>query len=207
MNRICAQFDDIGNINFNFAGIPPFNWQMLLAEPCLTTNNQIITTFCEMDDSNFSNIIEMKEYDDLGVKEITGGYEILKDSIVHELEAICGSIETAYPFITKYLFTGENVNKASHKQMYWRVFGEIAVRNLIHNLEFCDTCPDCGMKVPHWVDKHICIKNSPGFFECVDCGKLCERTNSRQCRCENCQQEYRHTSKLANKRKHYIKKR
>lgn len=206
MNRICAQFDDIGNINFNYAGVPPFNYQMLLSEPCLTINNELVNIFCEMDDSNFSNIIEMKEYDDLGIKENTGGFEILKDAIVHELELKCKNIEVAYPFVTKYLFTGENMNKASHKQMFWRVFGDIAVHNIRNNLESCDTCPDCGMKVPYWVNKHVCIKNSPGFFECVDCGKLCERTNSRQCRCEECQQEYRRISKLANKRMHYKRK-
>lgn len=207
MNRICSQFDDIGNINFNYAGVPPFNWQMLLSEPCLKTNNKLVSIFCEMDDSNFSNIIEMKEYDDLGVKENTGSYEILKESIIHELNLACGDYKLAYPYITKYLFTGENFNKASHKQMYWRIFGEIAVKNIINNLSACDVCPDCGMKVPYWVEKHTCIKNSPGFFECIDCGKICERVNSRQCRCEECQQAFRYTSKLANKRKNYKKKR
>lgn len=207
MNRICSQFDDIGNINLNYSGLPPFNWQMLLSEPCLSTNNSLIQTFCEMDDSNFSNIIEMKEYDDLSTKENTGGYEILKESIIHELELQCGSVEAAYPYITKYLFTGDNLNKASHKQMYWRVFGSITVRNLINNLTAFDVCPECGAKVPLWVEKHVCAKNSPGFFECVDCGKLCERMSSKQSRCESCQQQYRYTYKLANKRKNYQKKR
>lgn len=33
MNRICMRFDDIGNINMNYAGVAPFNWKMLMPGP------------------------------------------------------------------------------------------------------------------------------------------------------------------------------
>lgn len=201
MNRICKQFDDIGNINLNYAGIPPFNWQMLMSEPCLQSDLNIINVFCEIDDNNISNIIELKYQDNPDLK-----YDIMCDDIIESLTRLCGSIENAYPHITKYLFTGDNLNKSSHKQMYWRIFGNIALEKLKQNLYSCDICPDCGAKIPSWVNNHMCLKNTRGFFECIDCGKICERINSRQCRCETCQTEYRRANKLANKRKHYKKK-
>ena len=108
-----------------------------------------------------------------------------------------GSLENAYPHVAKYLFAGEGMNKSVHKQMFWRVFGQIALNNLRKNLSNCDTCQECGIKVPDWVANHNCIKNTKGFYECIDCGKLCERTNARQCRCEGCQEIYTAITKRA----------
>ena len=99
--------------------------------------------------------------------------------------------------MAKYLFAGEGMNKSVHKQMFWRVFGQIALNNLRKNLSNCDTCQECGIKVPDWVANHNCIKNTKGFYECIDCGKLCERTNARQCRCEGCQEVYTAITKRA----------
>lgn len=194
MNRICQRFDDIGQINMNVAGIPPFNWQMLMGEEKTFLPQEItskaITTFCDMDSSNLSNVIEAKEYDDLGNKSDSLGYDLIKEAIVDEMISLCGSLQAIYPYVTKYLFTGENFHKPSHKQMFWRVFGEIALKNLEHNLEDYTVCSECGAKIPSKYSSHLCLRNSQGYFECVDCGLICERINSRQCRCEDCQKEH-----------------
>lgn len=190
MNRICKRFDDIGNINMNYAGIAPFNWQMMLADQCTDMDSEIVSIFCDMDTSNISNVIESREYSDATDIENVCGFELLKEDIVNEIEKKCGSIDKAYPCIAKYLFTGENVSKSTHKQMFWRVFGDIALRNIKTNLKDCDICPHCKMHIPSWVKNHVCNKSSIGFFECIDCGKMCERINSRQCRCQDCQKDH-----------------
>lgn len=59
MNRICASFDDIGNINMNYAGIEPFNWQMLLSKPIDNQRPDIVSLFCKLDSSNMANLIEL----------------------------------------------------------------------------------------------------------------------------------------------------
>ena len=111
-----------------------------------------------------------------------------------------GSLEKVYPYVAKYLFAGEGMNKSSHKQMFWKVFGNIALTNLKRNLSSCDICPECGIKVPAWVKNHQCIKNAKGFYECIDCGQMCERTNSKQYRCEYCQEAYRNDQKRTRQR-------
>lgn len=191
MNRICAAFDDIGNIDLNYAGILRFNWKMLLSEPCVLTRPEIPQLFCELDNINLTNIIEAQDSPYISEREQVAGYELLAQMIAQEMIETFGSLEITYPYIVKYLFAGENVDKAAHKQMFWRVYGDIALRCLKQNLISCDKCPDCKARVPAWDTNHTCIKTARGFFECEDCGKAFERTNSRQCRCEACQKKHR----------------
>lgn len=190
MNRICARFDDIGNINMNYAGIEAFNWQMMMPGPIESNRADIVELFCALDSDNLSNLIELHNEKDF-MQEIALSYEVLKDTIVHELLEICGSLEEAYPHIVKHLFTGENAAKASHKQMFWRVFGEIAVRTLTKNLAEHISCLNCGQKIPTWNKEHLCPKTDRGLVMCVDCGIVVNRLNSKQYRCECCQAEYR----------------
>ena len=195
MNRICRSFDDIGNINMNYAGIPPFNWQMLLSEPCIESRLEIPELFCEMDNANLASIIESQESSYANEKQLVNGYALVAEDIVDRITAKYGSLEEAYPYVAKYLFAGEGQNKSAHKQMFWRVFGEIALNNLKTNLIGSDICPTCGMRVPGWVTTHTCAKNVQGFYTCIDCGAICERSNSKQCRCEGCQEDYRRSQK------------
>jgi len=197
MNRISHAFDDIGNINMNYAGIPPFNWQMLMSGPCALMRPEIPQLFCELDNSNLTSVIESQENPYSSEKQLINNYAIVAEDITNEMIKRYGSLEEAYPHVVKYLFAGEGMNKSVHKQMFWRVFGWIAVTNLRKNLSDCDTCPECGVKVPSWVENHRCVKNTKGFYECIDCGAICERKNAKQCRCELCQNVYAVISKRA----------
>ena len=207
MNRICARFDDIGMINMNYAGIAPFNWQMLLAHNQIPYNIDAVKLFCEMDDANIANIIRAQEETDDYERTSTYAFDLVRDLITEELVKRFGNLEAVYPSIVKYLFAGTGATRAAHKQMFWRVFGEMAYRNLENNVKTCSSCSHCRMKIPTWVINHTCEKNISGFFECVDCGIWCERTNSKQCRCVLCQAEYRKTyvSQLNKKRYERIK--
>ena len=191
MNRICNAFEDIGNINMNYAGIPQFNWQMLLEEPCPNSKPEIPELFCEMDNANLTTVIESRDSAYSDEKQLISGYALVAEEIVDKMTRKFGSLEEAYPYVVKYLFAGEGVNKPAHKQMFWRVFGNIALDVLKYNLVSCDVCPECGIKVPSWVKSHTCVKNTRGFYQCIDCGVMCERTNAKQCRCDTCQETYR----------------
>lgn len=79
--------------------------------------------------------------------------------------------------------------------MYWRLFGEIALTHLQRNLQDFKTCPTCQEKRPSWARRHACPKDRHGLFVCVDCGAVGGRANSKQCRCEECQKQYRKTYK------------
>lgn len=136
------------------------------------------------------NLIELASGNEPN-KEIASSYDVLKETIIHELLEICDSLEEAYLHITKYLFSGENAAKSSHKQMYWRIFGQIAVKNLEANLQNCSYCLTCNERIPEWDQTHLCPATSKGLFVCVDCGIVSNRTGSKQCRCEVCQAEYR----------------
>lgn len=200
MNRICRAFEDIGNINMNYAGIAQFNWQMLLSEPCVGMKPEIPQLFCDLDVSKLSSVIESQENSYASEKQLINNYGVVAEDIVNQITDKYGSLEEAYPYITKYLFAGEGINKPAHKQMFWRVFGEIALRNLRRNLSDCDVCPECNIKVPSWVKSHKCVKNTKGFYECIDCGVMCERKNAKQCRCEECQEVYTNIQKRARSR-------
>lgn len=206
MNRICAAFDNIGNINMNYANVAPFNWQMFLTDNDAIYNVAAVSLFCQMDDANVANVIEIHTSDiDSGTK-INSLYNIVGEDIAHELIKKFGSLEEVYPSIVKYLFAGSNASKIAHKRMFWRVFGDIACQALEKNMQTYTVCDKCGMKIPPWGKSHVCPKDAVGFFECCDCGAWCERTNSKQCRCASCQEEFhRFQNNLINKKK-YIKK-
>ena len=205
MNRICAAFDDIGNINMNYAKVPPFNWQMFLSEPCIGTDDEVVQLFCDLDSSNVSNVIESQENVYCSEKQLINNYAIVAEDITREIVDRYGSLEYAYPYIVKHLFAGQGMNRSAHKQMFWRVFGQMALDNLRMNLSNCDTCDKCGMKIPSWAFDHQCVKNTRGFFVCLDCGKICERTNSRQYRCPEC--IHKQKIEIQKKRRHDIQDR
>ena len=200
MNRICRAFDDIGRINLNYAGVPQFNYQMLMSSPVKDSHPEIYQLFCELDSSNLTSVIESQDNAYSSEKQLINNYSIVAEDITNELTQRYCSLEYAYPYIAKYLFAGEGVDKAAHKQMFWRVFGQIALDNLKNNLANCDVCPECGIKIPAWVENHNCIKNTKGFYECIDCHVICERTNPKQCRCEYCQDVYKNAQKKARQR-------
>lgn len=207
MNRICANFDDIGNINMNYANVPPFNWQMLLKNNNSVYNIAAVTLFCRMDDNNLANVIEIQQND----LDVSAGmfslYDIIGKDIEHELCERYGSLEAVYPSIVKYLFAGSNANKMAHKRMFWRVFGDLACQALEYNTQTYTVCDNCGMKIPSWAKNHVCPKDTVGFFECCDCGAWCERVNSRQCRCVSCQEEFhRVRNNIINKMKYQRRK-
>ena len=204
MNRICLAFDDIGKINFNHANVPPFNWQMLITDNDQPYNIAAVNTFCKLDTENKSNLASAS-YADMDAEDIEDmqGFEFVKEMIVEELTKDGRTLEKCYPSIVKYLFAGANMNKATHKQMFWRVFGDIAVRNLEENLKTYTECDKCGMKIPSWVKMHDCPKNAIGYFECVDCGAWCKRSNGRQIRCEACQTEFRSASERKRQKINY----
>lgn len=203
MNRICAAFDDIGNINMNYANVPPFNWQMFLKDNAAIYNIAAVTLFCKMDDANIANVIEIQTTDLEAGTKINSLYNLVSEDIEHELISKYGSLENVYPSIVKYLFAGSNANKIAHKRMFWRVFGDIACDALEHNMKTYTVCDKCGMKIPSWGKSHTCPKDAVGFFECCDCGAWCERVNSRQCRCLSCQEEFHKVrNNLINKMKY-----
>lgn len=189
MNRIYAKFDCVGNINMSKAKIPPFNWQMLLSGNETEYNAEAVQIFCDLDNSYVATMIWMSDQTDR--KEIEDKYNFIKEIIIDELSKF-GPLENTYGSITKFLFAGSGMDKPGHKQMYWRIFGDIACSVLAKNMETYTVCEKCGMKIPSWATYHDCkSKDSTGFFECVDCGCWVQRQNSRQYRCESCQEEYR----------------
>ena len=203
MNRLAMKFADIGQINMNLADVKPFNWMMLLSSKLSSAeiNFDAINTFCELDDSNIANIIEAREENDFEIQEQIKSYDILRDIIIEELTARYGGLEQVYPSIVKYLFTDANFSKQTHKQMFWRVFGQIAARNIQNNLKSCHVCNACGMKIPDWYPFHECSTQSLGFVTCVDCGKIVPRSNSRQVRCPECQKINKRELEKERKRK------
>lgn len=211
MNRICAFFDDIGNINMNMAEVPAFNVQMLLSEPLKKLNNNIVQTFCDLDSMQISIDIILSETSPSECNA-AGMYEMLAEEYTNILIEKFGSIEACYPHIASFLFSGEHLKSNSHKRMFWRIFGDIALTNLENNLRSNEVCQFCGAKVPSWADTHVCPKNIQGFYVCCDCGQLCSRTNSKQKRCENCQKKWNalsHRNRSAKQRerqKEYEKK-
>ena len=190
MNRICRAFDDIGNINMNLAGVPPFNYQMMLSEPCNHMRMDIIEEFKSLDNIKVS-LIRAQEEESPSERSRIDNNTVIDEYIVYVLTNKFGSLENCYPHIVTYLFH-EQVNSKAHKQTFWRVFGDIAIEKLKKNIENSRVCRDCGARIPNWSKEHACPKNTQGFYVCKECGKLCERINSRQERCAQCQDIHEH---------------
>lgn len=189
MNRICSAFDDIGNINMNYAGVGPLNWEMLLSEPCTDTNDEIVSEFCDMDSINLSKMIEACSYSEMDW-DLQGSYDMLAEMIEEVLVEKYGSLEHCYPYIVKHLFSDEGQQRNAHKQMFWRVFGSIAVNNIKENICSYSVCNTCQMKIPKWASKHQC-KIDKGFFRCSNCGEIFLKKGHRQFLCSECKDKYR----------------
>lgn len=203
MNRIAEKFSKVGNMNMNYAGVPPFNWEMLVDGPVDIVNQAFIDLFCEMDSSNLANIIDASEMSDASERASTAGYDCIRDQIIEMIEERYGSREAVYPSIVKYLFTGSNLDKQYHKQMFWRVFGDMCVEKLEENLVACRICPKCGMHIPIW-SKHGCNEAPRKMIKCVDCGITVIRTGPKQKRCADCQIKYsRELKKELDKQRYY----
>lgn len=206
MNRICRRFDDIGYINFTKANIAPFNWQMMLKDNDQAYDINAVNIFCSLDDGNKSNYASFTYSDDAEDAEDAIGYEYVKETIIEELTKNGKTLEEVYPSIVKYLFAGANMNRSTHKQMFWRVFGDIACDILAENMKTYTVCDKCGTKIPAWAQSHACPKEMKGFYECVDCGAWCARTKGNQVRCESCQIEFRAVSERARQKRLYAAK-
>ena len=174
MNRICAAFDDIGHINMNYAGIPPFNWQMLMSGPCYSTRDDIIEDFialCKLKTS----IIIMNSEDPQTDRDNQSRTAIIEEKLRLVLTRKYSSLEYCYPYVCKYLFAGDAASKSAYKQTFWKIFGDIALNNLRENLKDYKVCTNCKMKYPSWVKKHDCTKGQTGFPVCEDCGCIFEQ--------------------------------
>lgn len=204
MNRLCKRYNNIGRMNMNFAGIPPFNWQMLMPENPTPYQKDWVQIFCHIDDENLANVIEGAAATDAGEASELRGYDFVAEMIADELMKQAGSLEAVYPSVVKYLFVGDHLMKQTHKQMFWRVFGRIALDTLKQNLQRAQSCPKCGMLYPDW-ENHVCTKHHPGFLTCVDCGKSCVRKNPKQKRCPSCQERYTRDSNAKSHAETYLK--
>ena len=201
MNRIWRKFSTIGRINLDMADVKPFNYLMMLSCRPNSVNYDAVNLFCEMDSSNFANkLIASMEIDFMEQNKVKS-YDILAEDIVRELTENYGELEEVYPSIVLYLFTEENLLKESHKLMFWRVFGDIACKNIESNLLNCFECQQCGIKTPNWYPVHDCPKQLAGFVTCCDCGKVTPRIHSRQQRCADCQAEHKRILAVNRKRR------
>ena len=158
--------------------------------PTEAINIDLVSTFCAMDSFNLANLIQMQE-DRIEDKEIALSFNLLSETIIHELLKKVPTLEDVYPHIAKYLYADDNADKSTHKQMFWRIFGNIALANLQANLSEYNICPDCGMKIPAWSTGHHCRAVGKRLLTCIDCGIIADRTGPKQCRCEICQAKYR----------------
>lgn len=191
MNRLCERFMHIGHMNFNGAEIPPFNWQMMLPANQDPYNGEAVELFCQLDDAQLASSLEIQRDQDLDIRASSLKFELMKQEIIDRLMERFGSVESTYCSVAKYLFAGSNFQKPVHKQMFWRVYGDIACDILRQNMQNYSECPSCGMKIPAWASVHDCTKVAAGFFACADCGKICRKTGPRQNRCEDCKTKQR----------------
>ena len=191
MNRLANYFGGIGNINMNYAGVAPFNYRMMLSADVDDKMEDAVKLFFDMDNTNVSNLIDTSEQSDSAVRVTGAGYDFVAEQIKRTLTEKYGSLETVYPAVVYALFSEANIGKSSHKQMFWRVFGDIAIKMLERNLVACRICPDCGMSIPLWSSPHDCTGLPRGFIRCMDCGKLTPRVNSRQLRCPECTEQHK----------------
>lgn len=204
MNRIFKRFENMPSINMNLAGVPPFNVDMLLPSKPFTFNGKAVALFEELDNSGISSHIYSADEVELSEKATSLGYDFLKELIVDRMIKEYGSLEAVYPSIVLHLFGNDGIAKVSHKQMFWRVFGDIAMRVLEQNMIACRICPECGEYTPIWCETHVCKTYSSGtqlLMNCVDCGKVINRKGPRQLRCPECQKLFRQKTWRESKRR------
>lgn len=190
MNRICAAFDNVGRLDFRMADVPPFDWRMLLNENDVGFNPAVVEAFIFAVQEGASCRISASQTLDLKEKSKLLRSNLMAENIISRIEAI-EPLESAYKSLVRYLFVDDNGPKVSLKQEFWKVFGSIAYERISNNLKNCVVCPRCRTKYPAWASDHVCPRKTLDVIECASCGKLVPKTNNRQCRCPECQTEYR----------------
>ena len=191
MNRICKKFDDISLINFAKANVAPFNYEMLLSEPAKTIDGKVVDNSCRIITEQLEGTSKVELNDYANDKFNTKNNDAIVENIKEELIDTFGSLEFIYPSLVLFLFR-DRLDKRMYKQMFWKIFGHIAVRNLQKNMQNFTICENCGMKIPKWSSEknHACPKAMKEFFKCIDCGKIVRRKGKCEVRCDNCKKEH-----------------
>lgn len=195
MSRICKAFDGIGRMNLNNAGVAPFNWQMLLETPCEDYDAEIAEDFCRLDSRTKSGMLGAQDQTYSSERRLMDGIAMAAEDISEYCVEKYGSLEKVYPHVVKRLFEGNGVKRSGHKQMFWKIFGDIALRVLKNNLDTGSVCAECGMRIPAWEKNHGCGEAVQGIYTCIECNRPFLRKNNRQQRCPECQDNYRHDLK------------
>lgn len=198
MNRICNKFASVSRMSLNFGDLPQFNYQMFLDTDNYDYRPDIAELFCELDNRNTIGYIYSKYESEIKDKDNLINSNLLAEAIVKELETLA-PIEECYYSICQYLFTGKNAEKPAHKNMFWKIFGDIACKNLEQNSKAYILCEECNTKYPIWA-KHECV-DSP-YHNCVDCGTRFIFARKTQCRCEKCATIYRKNYKTQKARQY-----
>ena len=137
--------------------------------------NPLIVKYCELSkeyylslgdallvEQNFSPDILMKTNVKRSLK-----YKIVHDDIKHELSQYGYSDIEIVDILVKFLY---GISKSKHKSALWLCYGDIIFSNLEKN-----------------------VKRKTKEIQCIDCGEWFEVNikDTKACRCDECQKEYR----------------
>lgn len=208
MNRICQSFAKPPRLNMNYADVEPFVWQMFLPADDLPYDSNVVRTFCELAEANQANLIQAQTISDVCERHRTYNIEVVARNIAQKLTEKYGTLENTYSSIYKHLFVGDMAAKPTYKQLFWRIFGEIAVGILQENLHTAVRCKSCNVLQPAWhAPAHEAQCGAGGImkemYKCIECGTMCIRTNHKQIRCKDCQDRYNRENTYRLHRKYY----
>lgn len=187
MNRICSQFEKPFKSNINMKAVPQFNWRMLSSGQPFESCQDVIDLYLEL--SNENNMIQPE----LDPVEIVRRQQIADDEYRQRLSEIT-DIETAYENILQYVFDNAP-SKIKYSTLFFRIFGEIYLRNLERNLCESRECEFCKRKVPLW-ENHDTNCELRGI--CSQCGNVYVKRKVNQCMCSDCKSKVKSHHPLKN---------
>lgn len=162
-------------INFNAANLGKFNYKILMSNPNIDIDENIVNKYNEL---NIKNYFNMNKEDD-EINNYSFMYKDIKEQILNTNNNLIYVVDV----LVKHLY---KIKKSKYKTTLWECFGDVIVENIRDNVkENTILCEVCGKRVD---------KNSESQKYCDDCFEIHRREYKTKK-----QQEYRKKIKTVDK--------
>ncbi|WP_168122026.1 hypothetical protein [Paenibacillus sp. HB172176] len=142
MNRLANLIPNNRIVFENVAG--KFDYKMLMNNPDIKINNDVISCYCEYDSKKW--MMNIQSNDKNSSSDHLKEYEFIKEAILH----IHPNEDDVVDMLVEYLYLNKNSN---YKTTLWSSFGDIIIKNIRNNIALnegllliCDTCDNKFIK-------------------------------------------------------------
>lgn len=178
VNRICKNIESIKQNNYNFKSVGRFRYTMLMNNPNIDINDELIDVYKELENKKKECIVRSKENDFDIMDTFLSINKQVEQYFIDECNKLKISKVEGVDMVIAYIYSSNRNNK---KAFLFDIFGEIIYENLKKNI-----------KSP--------LDN--GYIMCKNCGKRVKQTNNKLLYCDKCSKKIKNEMNRINMKKY-----